>query len=269
MVQRQFGIKDVPATRSLHPRLTVRSTMALTKDKHYWVQLRRAITAGEWDSDVPGKYPKGKPLNWANLLRKFNKYCPGHNEFAEVVSQTHHLHLQLAAGQQESAIDGSQRSPASPLDLGDEAILPEERLQEGQAGYDVLNVVPSPSEVSPAKSLTYFMLNRDPKSTLLALAYYAYSLSRPSESFDILSGVEDLTHPLKRIPVSKSMTSAASQSSTDKSSVSSWAGGFATVEQNPVNPDVRDGRAWSLIETVRSVCLKGISQRLRYYRVIT
>jgi len=231
--------------------------MALTKDKHYWTQLRTVITAGQWGSDVPGKDLNGKTLNWANLLRKFNKHCPGQNEFAEVVSQTHHLHLQLAAGQQKSAIDGSRRSLASPLDLGDEVILPEERQQEGQAGYDVLNAISSPSEVSPAKPLAYLTLNRDLKSTLLALAYYAYSLSRPSKSLDILSKVKDLTHPLKRIPASKPGSSVAPQSGTDQSSVSSWTGSFATAEQNPVNPDVRDGRAWSLIETVRSVCLKG------------
>jgi len=243
--------------------------MALTKDKHYWTQLRTVITAGQWSSDVPGKDPKGGALNWANLLRKFNKHCPGQHEFAEVVSQTHHLHLQLSAGKQKSAIDGSQRSLTSPLDLGDEVILPEERQQEGQAGYDVLNAISSPSEVSPAERFAYFVLNRDLKSTLLTLAYYAYSLSQPSKSFDILSKVKDLTHPLKRIPASRSGTSVASQSGTDQSSVSSWAGGFATVEQNPVNPDVRDGRAWSLIETVRSVCLKGISQRLCNYGMIT
>jgi len=231
--------------------------MALTKDKHYWTQIRTVITAGQWSSDVPGKDTSNDPLNWADLLRKFNKHCPGQNEFAEVVSQTHHLHLQLSAGQQKSAIDGPQRSLASPLDLGDDVILPEERQQEGQAGYDALNAISPPSEVSPAKPLAYLVPNRDLKSTLLALAYYAYSLSRPAKCFDILSKVKDLTHPLKRTPASKSGSTVAAQSGTDQSSVSSWAGTFATVGQNPVNPDVRDGRAWSLIETVRSVCLKG------------
>jgi hypothetical protein len=116
--------------------------MALTKDKHYWTQLRTAITGGQWDSETPGRDAKSsKPLNWADLLRKFNKHCPGQNEFAEVVSQTHHLCLQLAAGQQKSATDGSQRSQPSPLDLGDEIILPEERQQEGQAGYDALKAM--------------------------------------------------------------------------------------------------------------------------------
>jgi len=245
--------------------------MALTKDKHYWTQLRTVITAGQWDSDFPGKDPKGNALNWANLLRKFNKHCPGQNEFAEVVSQTHHLYLQLAAGKQKSAIDGPQRFQTSPLDLGDDTILPEERQQEGQAGYDVLNAIPSPSEVRPTKPQVYFGLNRNSKSTLLALAYYAYSLSRPSESFDILSKVGDLTHPLKRIPASKSATFAsnASQPGVDQPSVSPWAGGFSTVEHSQVNPDVKDGRAWSLTETVRSVCLKGISQFLCDYHVIT
>lgn len=125
--------------------------MALAKDKHYWTQLRTAITAGQWDSELPGKDLKGYTLNWANLLRKFNKHCPGQNEFAEVVSQTHHLYLQLAAGQQKSATDSSQRSQRGPLDLGDEVVLPEERQQEGQAGYDVLKTISSPSEVSAAE----------------------------------------------------------------------------------------------------------------------
>lgn len=133
--------------------------MALTKDKHYWIQLRTAITAGQWDSEHPGKDLKGRPLNWANLLRKFNKHCSGQNEFAEVVSQTHHLHLQLAASQQKSAPDISQRSQTSPLDLGDEIILPEERKQEGQAGYSVLEAMPSPSEVSPAEPQIQYTSN--------------------------------------------------------------------------------------------------------------
>ena len=136
--------------------------MALSRDKHYWTQLRTAITAGQWSSDSLGKDSKGKTMNWENLLRKFKKHCPGQNEFAEVVSQTQHLHLQLSAGQQKSAIDGSQRSLASPLDLGDEAILPEERQQEGQVGYDVLSAIPSPSEVSSVKSLVRSVFNHDP-----------------------------------------------------------------------------------------------------------
>lgn len=261
------GVSDPLVTRSIHPRPTVRLTMALSKDKHYWTQLRTAITAGQWDSDSPGKDPNGSTLNWANLLRKFNKHCHGQNEFAEVVSQTQNICLQLAAGRQKLAIDGTQRPQTNPLDLGDDTILPEERQQEGLAGYDVLNAIPSPSEVSFTKSQIYSRLNKKCKSTLLALAYYAYSLSRPSESFNILSQVKDLTHPLKRTPTTS--TSSASQPVVDQSSVSSWAGTFSTVEHSQVSPDVKDGRTWSLIETVRSVCLKGIFQSLRDYCVIT
>ncbi|KAF9788396.1 hypothetical protein BJ322DRAFT_1182415 [Thelephora terrestris] len=213
--------------------------MALTKDKHYWTQLRTAITAGQWDSDLPGKDTKGVTLNWANLLRKFNKHCPGHNEFAEVVSQTQYLYLQLSAGQQKPTADGFQCLQTSPFDLDDEIILPQERQQEGQMGYDMLKAIPSPSE-----------------SAFLALAYYAYSLSRPSESLDILSKVKDLTHPLKRIPTINP-SSNVSHPSADYSS--SWTGGFSTAEHNHVNPDVKDGRAWLFVETVRSVCLKGMS----------
>ena len=230
--------------------------MALTKDKHYWTQLRTAITAGQWDSEAPGKDLKGYALDWANLLRKFNKHCPGQNEFAEVVSQTHHLYLQLAAGQQESAIGDSQHAQASRLGLGDDNTLTEERLQEGQTGYDVLKALPSPSEVSPAKHQIYFGLNRNFQSTLLILAYYAYSLSRPSECLDILSKVKDLKHPLKRITTSKFSASIpnVSQPGTDHPSP---------------GPNVQDGRAWSFIENIRSICLKGISHLPQGYHLIT
>ena len=240
--------------------------MALTKDNRYWIQLRTAITAGQWDSESLGKDTKGRTLNWANLLRKFNKHCPGQNEFSEVVSQTHHLYLQLAASQQTY---GLQRFQTGPLDLGDEIILPVERHQEGQAGCDVLGAIPSPSEVRPAKPHIFFPLNHDLKSVLLALAYYAYSLSRPSESLDILSKVKDLTHPLKRIsaPTSTTPASGASQHGTEHTP--SWAGSFSTVEHSHVNPDIKVGRAWSSIETVRSVCLKGIFWSLICYRAIT
>ena len=240
--------------------------MALTKDKHYWTQLRTAITAGQWDSDLPGKDTKGVTLNWANLLRKFNKHCPGHNEFAEVVSQTQYLYLQLSAGQQKPTEDGFQCLQTSPFDLDDEIILPQERQQEGQVGYDVLKAIPSPSEVSPIQLQIHFWLNCDSKSAFLALAHYAYSLSRPSESLDILSKVKDLTHPLKRIPTINS-SSNVSHPSADYSS--SWTGGFSTAEHNHVNPDVKDGRAWLFVETVRSVCLKGILQLSRVDRVVT
>lgn len=143
--------------------------MALTKDKHYWTQLRTVITAGQWDSEQPGKDLKGYALDWANLLRKFNKHCPGQNEFAEVVSQTHHLYLQLAASQQKSTTDGSQHSQPSPLDLGDEILLPEERQQEGQAGYDTLKAMQSPSEVSSPEPQMLCALD----SVVIFLVYFA------------------------------------------------------------------------------------------------
>jgi hypothetical protein len=51
--------------------------MALAKDRHYWIQLRLALTAGQWSSPTPAKTPKGIALSWSELFRKFNKHVKG------------------------------------------------------------------------------------------------------------------------------------------------------------------------------------------------
>lgn len=130
--------------------------MALSKDKHYWTQLRTVITSGQWDAAQPAKAPNGTLLSWSELLRKFNKHCPGFQDFAEVASQTQALSLLLGAGSVHygSELDGHTCSPKGVLDLGDECVLPEERWPEAEAGYKVLKDLPQ-SEVHPNCSESY------------------------------------------------------------------------------------------------------------------
>jgi len=61
------------------------------KERHYWTQLRAALTAGQWCSPSPAKSPKGDFLSWPELFRKFNKHCVGYKDVAEVASHTHAL----------------------------------------------------------------------------------------------------------------------------------------------------------------------------------
>jgi hypothetical protein len=62
-----------------------------TKERHYWTQLRAALTAGQWCSAAPAKAPNGQPLSWAELFRKFNKHCRGFQDVAEVAAYTRTL----------------------------------------------------------------------------------------------------------------------------------------------------------------------------------
>jgi len=110
--------------------------MAHAKDKHYWAQLRAALTAGHWSSPSPAKAPNASPLSWFHLLRKFNKHCKGFQDVAEVVSQTQALCMWLGA----DAVDLDQLGTEDNDDivLADECILPLERIEEGKGGYEIL-----------------------------------------------------------------------------------------------------------------------------------
>lgn len=109
--------------------------MAHTKDKHYWAQLRSALAAGSWDVSMPAQVPNGTPLSWSELLRKFKKHCVGYADVAELASQTQALSLFLGTQDEDSP------SPESPLLLGDECVLPPERVEEAAVGYAALQSI--------------------------------------------------------------------------------------------------------------------------------
>ena len=102
--------------------------MAQGKPAHYWRQLRTALTAGQWDARFPAKDVHGRAVSWSDLLRKFNKHCPGHQDVAELASQTQALSLLLSANATD--LDGSDVGPQAVLFLGDECRLAEERIDE-------------------------------------------------------------------------------------------------------------------------------------------
>lgn len=112
--------------------------MSHQKDKHYWTQLRSALAAGQWSAQYPAKAPNGIALSWSELFRKFNKHCRGFNDVSEVASQTQALALLLAANSKDEDQDNAVEGTQYPLDLGHECMLPEERLDEASAGYEVL-----------------------------------------------------------------------------------------------------------------------------------
>lgn len=104
------------------------SVMAHAKDKHYWTQLRTALTAGHWKAETAAQAPNAKPLSWSQLFYKFNKHCRGFQDVAEIAVQTRTLVLLLEA----NATDGNV------LRLGHECVLAPERVQEAHEGYQAL-----------------------------------------------------------------------------------------------------------------------------------
>ncbi len=85
--------------------------MAHSKDRHYWSQLRIALTAGSWGSPHPAKAANGVPITWTDLLRKFNKHCHGFTDVAEIEAF---------------------------LILGTESVVADEHAVEAEVGYKVL-----------------------------------------------------------------------------------------------------------------------------------
>ncbi|EEB95339.1 hypothetical protein MPER_05703, partial [Moniliophthora perniciosa FA553] len=163
--------------------------MSNVKDRHYWTQLRAALTAGQWSSSFPAKAPNGTALPWSELFRKFNKHCKGFSDVAEVASQTHALSLLLSANSRNEDQDQPVKPHEYPLELGEECVLPEERVEEAKVGYETLKKL---------ESSNFDTLN-------FAMAYYAYALGNPSECLSHLNKVPDVSHVQNHIPLPKTM----------------------------------------------------------------
>ncbi|KAG5338199.1 hypothetical protein C0989_008017 [Termitomyces sp. Mn162] len=222
------------------------------KDRHYWAQLRLALTSGQWSSQCPAKTPTGMVLPWSELLRKFNKHCKGFQDVAQIASHTQALALLLAANSQDEDQNDApeERESEYPVKLGSECILPEERVEEARANYDALTSL---------KSSNYDSLN-------FALAYYAYALGNPAQCLLHLSDIPELLNLQNHIPTDSTSTTTAHAhhiglhvpSFSTSRSFSSVGGSFVTLTDSST-PEIRDGRSWAMTESLRSVCLQGMS----------
>jgi len=122
--------------------------MSTPKERHYWSQLRAALTAGQWLSSSPAKAPNGSPLPWSELFRKFNKHCRGFADVAQVASSTRALAFLLAANSKSKNEDQDEWVPEQKegvyaLELGEECILPEEQKKDGMEKYEELKKLES------------------------------------------------------------------------------------------------------------------------------
>jgi len=112
--------------------------MAQTKDRHYWSQLRAALTGGAWGSPTPAKNFKGVPISWTELLRKFNKHCHGYIDVSEIANRTQALALLIAGIPTDSGLDGEDQSGEDFLALGTESVVVGEHADEARAGFEAL-----------------------------------------------------------------------------------------------------------------------------------
>ena len=116
--------------------------MSSAKEKHYWSQLRSALTAGQWLAEFPAKTPQGAQLSWSELFRKFNKHCKGFSDVAELASQNYALALLLANSSTNEDEDYAGVRDFS-IELGGESLLPPERIEEALVGYETLKSLQS------------------------------------------------------------------------------------------------------------------------------
>ncbi|KDR72826.1 hypothetical protein GALMADRAFT_252100 [Galerina marginata CBS 339.88] len=234
--------------------------MSTPKERHYWFQLRAVLTAGQWRSEFPAKAYNASPLSWPELFRKFKKHCHGYEDVAEVAAQTRSLALLLSLKYKDDDEDGDMEDDGPAVNegkedeawrrgrvaLASECILQPERTEEAEAGHEVLK-----SLQSSKFDTIYF-----------ALAYYSYALGNPTECISYLSRVPELLQFQNHIPSPESTRSNANHGlqvpSTYATSTTSFTGSFASIADTTA-PEVRDGRAWALTETFRSLCLQGMS----------
>ncbi|PPQ63641.1 hypothetical protein CVT24_004415 [Panaeolus cyanescens] len=240
--------------------------MSTPKERHYWSQLRISLTAGQWRASAPAKTPNGTPISWSELFRKFNKHCRGYQDVSEVAVQTHGLGLLISSKYVDEDEDreldsmGTSKAATNGLDLGQESVLAPERVEEATATYEALKAL----EASNFDTINFI------------LAYYAYALGNPAECIQHLDKIPHLLLFQNHVPTlgsTRSTTTTVGSSggnsgallapSSYAPSTNSFTGSFASVVDNSV-PEVRDGRAWALAETLRSVCLKGMSYEKLY-----
>ncbi|KIN96741.1 hypothetical protein M404DRAFT_162388 [Pisolithus tinctorius Marx 270] len=224
--------------------------MAHAKDRHYWFQLRTALTAGRWGSETPAQAPNASPLSWSRLFYKFNKHCKGFQDVAQIAAQTRLLSLLLGANSVDEDALGNEQ--AGELRLGDECVLAPERVEEAAGGYQTLQSLESSN---PSDSLH------------LALAYYAYALRRPEQCLAHLSKVSKLVDAQSHIPVTPSSRAEGHTLQVPGSATASSSpltGSFVSAISSPSLPDISNGRAWAIMESLRSICLQGMSYETLY-----
>jgi hypothetical protein len=112
--------------------------MAQTKDKHYWAQLRAALTGGFWGSSTPAKTFKGNPISWSELLRKFDKHCHGYTDVSEIANRTQALALLVAGIPTDGGLDGDDQSGEDSLAVGTESVVVGEHADEARVGFEAL-----------------------------------------------------------------------------------------------------------------------------------
>jgi hypothetical protein len=109
------------------------------KKRHYWAQLRTALTAGQWRTRFPAKTPSGAPLSWSELFRKFNKHCQGAQDVANVASHTYTLALSIS----EDSLNEDEDDGASILAIDTECLISQGRVKKIEAGYEELQSLQS------------------------------------------------------------------------------------------------------------------------------
>jgi hypothetical protein len=136
--------------------------MAYPKDKHYWTQLRTALTGGSWGSSSPAKAFNGASITWTELLRKFDKHCRGYIDVSVIANQTQALALLVAGGPNDDELDGNEQYIEGSLTLGTESVVAEEHANEARVGFEALRSLESEHANSDVRPQPFALLSLTP-----------------------------------------------------------------------------------------------------------
>jgi hypothetical protein len=97
------------------------------------------------------------------------------------------------------------------------------------------------------------------KTLNFALAYYSYALGSPYECLSYISTVSDILDVQSHIPSFSTTRSKlpALQVAGGATDAPSWEISFRSDSPDPI-AEIRDGRAWAITETLRTLCLQGM-----------
>ena len=112
------------------------------------------------------------------------------------------------------------------------------------------------------------MAYSDPHCQMMnhALAYYAYALGDSAGCIAYLERIPDIGSLQSSIPSSRPDSLGATlqvPGGSYEPSTSSVHSSFAS-NLSILPPDIQDGRAWAMTEAMRSICLKGAHDFIRF-----
>ncbi|KAG8875781.1 hypothetical protein FRB97_004721 [Tulasnella sp. 331] len=238
------------------------ATLANPKGAHYEHEVQAALCRGAWADSSPSATPKGVPVSWDELLRKYRKHCQA-TDLSEVASQTQAISLLVAASHASgslspASLDSDCANQEDIFSSRGECSVSEERIGEAKAALKSLDSLGDKTSYGTSIRLTK--------------AYIQLAIGNAQHCITILSTVDFDTEKkhVQTIPPSSSAPASAMSSLGTSSGISTLesalsksgtlAGSIGVTNlAKRLEVEVGDGKVWATVERIRGRCLEGMA----------